>query len=424
MRMVVILLFIPLLLFGCSAPIQTGKIEPSRISYMEGIVQSVSGHEVLLQLQLPDFKKESDEAIEEIARQVKQKAIIIEGMDISVEGINGSVKKVEGKTISISFNKAQSYLVGSTVKVRIPKKRIAIVDFTVIRGGIKEAGIILMERLSTELIESGLFTVVERSKLKPVLEEFTLIQSGLSSEDPAKFKPMLMIADIILTGTLSEISNNYDINLRLINVQTGQAITAVYVRSPLFKLSEMRDSSEWNEDFAQLVTDYSWRTSHTAGGLIFISKDSSTGAEGSKSSLRMDYDFRSIPKNKRNTCRGMRNEKKRDLSLYKGIEFYVKATAKTPGNFVIEISYRDDPHIRDRWKATFEMGTVWSLIKIPFDQLHVYSDRFIKKSGYKQGKQILDMGRVEQIDIGVCEYAVNKTSENGSIWIDKIRFYR
>ena len=185
MRMVVILLFIPLLLFGCSAPIQTGKIEPSRISYMEGIVQSVSGHEVLLQLQLPDFKKESDEAIEEIARQVKQKAIIIEGMDISVEGINGSVKKVEGKTISISFNKAQSYLVGSTVKVRIPKKRIAIVDFTVIRGGIKEAGIILMERLSTELIESGLFTVVERSKLKPILEEFTLIQSGLSSEDPA-----------------------------------------------------------------------------------------------------------------------------------------------------------------------------------------------------------------------------------------------
>jgi len=419
MRKIVILFLLLLLLLGCAATIQKGTIEPSRVSDMEGIVQSISGKEVLLKLQLPDFKKQSDDVIDEIARQVKQKAIIIEGIDVSVDGINGLVKKVDGNTISVSFDKALSYPVDSIVKVKIPKKRIAIVDFTVIRGGIKEAGAIVMERLSTELIESGIFTVVERSKLQSIIEETKLIQSGLSREDPEKFKPMLMIADIILTGTLSEVSNNYDINLRLLNVQTGQAISAFYVHSPLFKISDMRDSSEWNEDFETAATNFSWQIGPTVK-VGYVSTDKTTGAEASNNSLKLDYDFRGL-KSKTEVAPGMINSKKRDVSLFTGVEFYVKSTEPIFGFINVDISDRDDPKVRDRWVAVYEIEKDWKKVKIPFDQLYVLRSKNI---GYTPGKQILDLSHIEKIAWGTSNILVRGKNEKGSMWIDKIRFYR
>jgi hypothetical protein len=422
MRRTVVLFFLPLLLLGCAATMQTGKIESSRISDVEGIIQSVSGKEVLLQLQLPDFKKESDDAIDEIARQVKQKAIIIEGIDVSVEGTTGSVKKVDGKTISVSFDKALPSPVGSTVTVKIPKKRIAIVDFTVIRGGIKEAGSIVMERLSTELIESGIFIVAERSKLQSIIEESKLIQSGLSGEDPGKFKPMLMIADIILTGTLSEVSNNYDINLRLLNVQTGQAISAFYVRAPLFKISDMRDSGEWNEDFETMITDFSWQIGPTTK-VGYVSTDKTTGAEASNNSLRLDYDFRGL-KSETEVGPGMINSKKRDISLFKGIEFYVKATEPIVGYINLDISDRDDPDVRTRWVTRYEIEKDWKKVQIPFDQLSAVRSKYITIAGYKPGKQILDLSHTEKILWGTSNILLRGKSEKGSMWIDKVRFYR
>jgi len=65
-----------------------------------------------------------------------------------------------------------------------------------------------------------------------------------------------MFADLILTGTLAEIGDKYDINLRLLNVRTGQAVAAINVSAPLFKAVEMRDSSNWNEDFEGILTDH------------------------------------------------------------------------------------------------------------------------------------------------------------------------
>ena len=416
---ILVILFLPLLLMSCTMPTQTGRIVSSRISDIQGIVQSISGKEVLLQLQLPDFKKESDDIIDEIARHVKQKAIIIEGIDVSIEGMTGSVTKVDGKTISASFDKPLFYQVGSTVTVKIPKKRIAIVDFTVIRGSIKEAGAIVMERLSTELIESNIFTVVERSKLQSIIEESKLIQSGLSGEDPKKFKPMLMVADIILTGTLSEISNNYEINLRLLNVQTGQAISAFHIRAPLFKISDVRDSGEWNEDFETTFTDFSWQIG-PAAKIGYVSLDKTTGAEYSNNSLKLDYDFFGL-KSQTEAAPVMINTKKRDISLFKGVEFYVKATAPIVGLLNVDISDRDDPNVRNRWLARYEIGKDWKKVQIPFNQLYAIKSKNI---GYKEGNQIMDLSHIEKLLWGTSNNLITGNNAKGSMWLDKIRFYR
>jgi hypothetical protein len=183
----------------------------------------------------------------------------------------------------------------------------------------------------------------------------------------------------------------------------------------------MRDSSEWNEDFETLVTDHSWAIGPLGQpGACFVSVDRTVGAEGSKSSLKMDFNFQRVSDY---YCH-CRNQKKRDLSLYQGIEFYIKGTQPMVGTVDIDISDRDDPNKRDRWQARFEIESNWRVVRIPFNQLAVIQRKWIERSGYTPGKQILDLGHVEAVDIVTSDWYLSKDDKKGALWIDKIRFYK
>ena len=120
----------------------------------------------------------------------------------------------------------------------------------------------------------------------------------------------------------------------------------------------------------------------------------------------------------------MANFKKRDVSLFKGIEFYVKSTEPIFGYINIDISDRDDPKVRNRWVSHYEIEKDWKKVKIPFEQLHVVMSQYIVKEGYKQGQQILDLSKMENIHWGTTSLLVRGKNEKGSMWIDKVRFYR
>jgi hypothetical protein len=408
--------------FGCAQSTQTIMSDPARVQHVEGVVQSISGNEVILLLKLPEFRKTADTPAAEISQQIVQKGLFIEGLNIAINGNRGEITKVIDHSVTILLNKSPAYSIGQNIKLEIPKKRIAIVDFTVIRGGLKEAGAILMEQLSSSLIESRHYLVVERSKLSTIMEEIKLSQSGLGETIPEQLRPRLMFADLILTGTLAEIGDKYDINLRLLNVRTGQAVTAINVSAPLFKPVEMRDSSNWNEDFEGTLTDHSWVIG-PRGKDGFVRIDGNTGAENSKKSLKMDYTF-DLKKRER-SCPSIRNNKKRDLSLFTGVEFYVKGTHPITGFLNLDISDRDEPAVRNRWFTRYEITENWQLLKIPFDQFsYTKSDGLIKREGFKPGKQILDMSHVETVIFGTCNGMVSEETKKGAIWIDNIRFYK
>jgi hypothetical protein len=408
--------------FGCAQSIQTIPSEPARVQHVEGVVQSISGNELTLLLRLPEFRKTEDTPASEISQQIVQKGLFIEGINVNIDGNSGKIERVIENSVTILLNKSHAYSIGQSVKLVIPKKRIAIVDFTVIRGGLKEAGSILMEQVSTALIESKQYIVVERSKLSAIMEELKLIQSGITEEIPENLRPKLMIADLILTGTLAEIGDKYDINLRLLNVKTGQAIAAINVSSPLFKPVEMRDSTDWNEDFEAIFIDHSWSIG-PRGRDGFARIDDKTAAENSKKSLRMDYTF-DLSKKER-SCPGVRHSRKRDLSLFSGIEFYVKGTHSISGYINIDISDRDDHTVRNRWFARGEITDSWQVVKIPFNQFsYLRSESLIQIEGFKPGKQVLDMTHVETFIFGTCNDMVTEETRKGSIWIDKIRFYK
>lgn len=430
-RLFMSVIFVAFLLSSC-ATMPAGKTEPVSLMYIEGVVQGISGNELVLELKLPEFKKTPESPVSDIAQQVAQKSILIEGVKTNVDGKSALVKEIRGNTVIITLETPFPYPVGSILKLKIPKKTIAIVDFEVIRGKEKEIGRVTMENLASALIDSGQFIVVERSKLKTIMNELQLSASGLTRERPEQVIGNLFVADLILTGTFAEIKGEWDINLRLVNVRTGQAMAAIPFRTRLFAPTEMRDAGSLNEDFEDLNLNPSWIQKSGKGGggrggkgkkpaYFEILTDRQEGAVGSKHSVRIDFSFNEDMKQ---MMAAIDNRKKRDLSLYSGVEFYIKATEPLNGQFDVLSSFPEDPNRMDRWFGTFKIDTTWQKVRVPFDNL-VIARGWIRAGAQKQaaklGDQILRIDRVEGFRIGINSDKNQTTS--GKVWIDQIMFY-
>jgi hypothetical protein len=428
-------LFMPIIfvvfLFSSCATTPAGKTEPVSLMYIEGIVQGISGNELVLELKLPEFKKTQESPVSDIAQQVAQKSILIEGVKTDVDGRSALVKEIRGNIAIITLETPFPYPVGSLLKLKIPKKTIAIVDFEVIKGKEKEAGRVTMESLASALIDSGQFIVVERSKLKTIMNELQLSASGLTREKPEQVIGNLFIADLILTGTFAEIKGEWDINLRIINVRSGQAMAAIPFRTRLLAPTEMRDSGSLNEDFEDLNLNPSWvQGSVKRGGgrggkgkkaYFEISTDRQEGATGSKHSVRIDFSF---DEDMNQMMAAINNRRKRDLSLYSGVEFYIKATEPLNGQFDVLTSLPEDPNRMDRWFGTFKIDTTWKKVRVPFDSLAIargWIRTGAQKQAAKLGDQILRIDRVEGFRIGI--YNDKNQTTSGKIWIDQIIFY-
>ncbi|MBI4632292.1 MAG: hypothetical protein HY742_00140 [Deltaproteobacteria bacterium] len=426
MKTVKILFMGVVLLFAACAGMGTKEeAGMANLFFLEGTVQDVAGNEVGLLLKVPEIKKTPGSPISDLAQQVVQKSLLVEGAATEVGGQMATVKEMRGNAARIAFEKPVSFASGTTLKLKVPKKTLAVTDFEVIRGNQKDAGRVTLEGLTSALVDSGQFIVVERSKLKAVMNELELSLSGMARETPDKFAGKLMIADLILTGTLADMQNEWDINLRLLNTRTGQAVAAISLKTRLFSPMEMRDSDPWNENFEAAKLDPSWMAGYRRIGrgnaYYEVLKDDSTGADGSTNSLRMDFQF----ENQRDILAAASNRKKRDLSLYSGIEFYARATGNISVYFNMDSSNPDNPNQMDRWNGAFQVGTEWQKIRIPFESL-VIARRWIKqgaaKAGAVVGDQTMRLNRIEgMIFIIGCD--INRETE-GSMWIDRISFYR
>jgi hypothetical protein len=417
------------------ATVATEKSEQPSLLYVDGTVQNVTGNQAILELKLPEFKKAPEPSISDIAQQVVQKSLFLEGIATDVNGAAATIKEVRGKNIIVVFEKPAPYPAGTAVKVRIPKKVLAVVDFEVIRGNEQAVGRVTLEELTSALIESGHFTIVERSKLKTVMNELELSLSGMARQTSDKAIGNLITADLILTGTLADMGGTWDVNLRLVNVRTGQAMASIAMRTPLIKPLEMRDSGPLNEKFNEDTIDASWRLGfresekYGKGGGSDLGRhcrfalEPSEGPEDIHSALKIDYDFAGI---KNWTLCNASNHKRRDLSLYSGIEFYVKATRPVTGRINVSTSVPDEPNTIDAWVTSFRAGTEWKKLRIPFSNLMI-ARGWIKgraeKFGAKPGDQVFRPNRIEHFAVQV-ESSLNLPDIKGSLWVGKMRFYR
>jgi len=417
-------IFLATLTWSCATVAPPVKTEPLSLLHIDGVVQSQSGNTVALQMNMPELKKTPGSPIGEIAQELVKKSLIIDGMKTEINGNAGVIKEVRGHAVIVELEKPAPYPAGAPVRLTIPKKNIAITDFEVIRGKEKDLGRVTLEGLTTALIDSGQFNIVERSKLKAVLNELELSRSGLTREKPEEILGKLMMADLILTGTLAENRGEWEINLRLVNVRTSQATSAINMKTRLFKELEIRDAGPLREDFESPVIEPSWMMLNTGRTAPFFRSqiDRKEGSDASKGSIRVDYQ---LVRGQNPGWARIDNRKKRDLSLYDGIEFYARATENFHAQVMVMTSMPDDPNRVDAWHGFFEVDPSWEKIRIPFAKMMV-ARGWIKTGaasmyGAKPGDQVMRLERVEGFQIGV--HQSQNGDAKGSLWIDKIRFY-
>jgi hypothetical protein len=98
--------------------------------------------------------------------------------------------------------------------------KIAIVDLKPNNISSKEASTI-SDLLRTEIINSGLFVVIERSQLDEVMNEQGLQMTGLIDSEDAAEVGMIMAIDKILLGEAGLIGSKLVVSIRIVDVEKG-----------------------------------------------------------------------------------------------------------------------------------------------------------------------------------------------------------
>jgi len=116
------------------------------------------------------------------------------------------------KKTSANVNKLKNYN-GS-------KEMIAVMDFGA-KDVSQSVALSVSELIRTELINTGKFTVIERSNMKEILKEQGLQQTGCTDASCAVKIGKLLSAKKILVGTIMKLGSKLIISGRIVNVETG-----------------------------------------------------------------------------------------------------------------------------------------------------------------------------------------------------------
>ena len=100
--------------------------------------------------------------------------------------------------------------------------RIAVLDLEA-RGTSKTASTAVSEMLRTEMINMGMFTVIERHEMGVILKEQGFSQTGCTDQDCAVQVGKLLSARKILIGTLTQQGAELLITVRVVDVEKGVA---------------------------------------------------------------------------------------------------------------------------------------------------------------------------------------------------------
>lgn len=112
------------------------------------------------------------------------------------------------------------------------KIKVAVLDFQ--QNGVFETndiGKIVAEWFTTALVDSGRFEIIERRLLQQILEEQKIGTSGLIDPRSASQLGRILGVKTVVSGTVQNYDRTFELNTRLIDVETGSIIVAESVRA-------------------------------------------------------------------------------------------------------------------------------------------------------------------------------------------------
>lgn len=104
----------------------------------------------------------------------------------------------------------------------IEKPIITILDFQLSNVS-KEEGAVIVDFLMSYIIEAKEYRVIDRNERTSILEEIEFSVSDCTSEDCQIHIGELLSANQIIVGSLGKVSDRFILNIKLIDVKTGEA---------------------------------------------------------------------------------------------------------------------------------------------------------------------------------------------------------
>lgn len=417
------------LLMSC-APTAQKKImkqpEMKSVFFLPADVLTVEENLITIRVEKPTLFEGDVKLALQLAQGIIENSYLLEGKETNLNQSRAKVIRVIGNDILLEIlEKSHSFKPGERVRIFLEKKIIAIKDFEVIMGRNKAVAKYVQEDVTTALVNSGQFNVVERLKLKSVLEELELSQTGMIDPNSAKQVGKLLGADVILTGTLAATGEEWNVNLRIVNTEKGLIVVAINKVAFLheLKVESFREIENLDGKFENTTsglagwiigTKFERRTGK--GGFQKVYVDDKQGAKGTKGCIAMQFKLGS-ERIEKNIQTRIRNRLKRDLSNYSGIKFYIKASKDITVRFHLTDGEKGSAR-EENWTRNIPVTRDWKEIRIPFNALSL-----AKGMAQKLGtNQMLELKYIEKIEWIVDDYNVEPGTE-GIIWLDEISFY-
>lgn len=387
----------------------------NEFSFVQGEVFEILSENIIVKLGKIDIQ-ENNSYIDLMANRIVNSSLLLIGMHTYINGQESSVVDIRGNQITFKA-KDLNFKKGDSVKIYIPKKTIAIMDFSVVGIEDKSLEKYTMEGLTTKMVQSGQYIVVEREKLETILKEQKLALFGLLDKGEASIVGKLLTADIILTGSLTKIGDIWSINARLLDAITGVILAAINEETNIdtIRLTQSKTNSKIIGNFEEEQSDNGWilniinKNKSQSNGSI----DHNKGANNTQRSYKIDY----FLKNSKSTAK-FSNNKFRDFSNYKGIEFYAKSNTKTSLELILFDRNFSDSN-KNKWISVVNVSENWKKYKVPFQSFRIGTKFAKKKPG---GDSILDLDSIEKINLEIAG-KYNSKNKKHSLWIDEIILY-
>ncbi len=106
----------------------------------------------------------------------------------------------------------------------------------------------------------------------------------------------------------------------------------------------------------------------------------------------------------------------------RGIEFAVRASRPVAAILLITTSNTDNRASQDRFFGTFDVGTQWKVLRLPFRSLAALPSAGARNPGQAPGDRVLRPDSVEAIRIGLD--ARRTQPGQGTLWVGAVRFFR
>jgi hypothetical protein len=107
------------------------------------------------------------------------------------------------------------------------KIRVAVNDLQP-NGIDSSAARVISDRLRAEMVNTGLYTVMERGEMETILEEQGFQQSGACDDQACLVEVgQLLGVDRMLAGSIGKLGNLHTISLRMIDIKTGEILYTV-----------------------------------------------------------------------------------------------------------------------------------------------------------------------------------------------------